>query len=248
MELTWNGQRVDGVDIVRLPANVSLQQAADYLSQHQDGRDTLGVQGDNGDYLVLGHGLRAPSNNETLSIDGQAVLPAFLENENDTQPEGFVDPRDANVARSQMYTGVTAIAGAVAGGILGARFGGKIGGAIGSAVGLPVAGIIHTFVFKPLARKISGKPTRTMADIDPSVVQSLVGSAATAVSGTLRPIRSQNGNAPATPTLQPIDRSAIRRPVPPQPVTPPPQPDADDGSQGNGAQAPRAGGYPDGNW
>ena len=203
MDLSWNGQRVDGVEVVRLPQNVSLEQAANFLTQNTDGRDTLGVHGADGDYLVLGHGLRVPAQGESLAIDGQAVLPAFLENENDTKAEGFVDSRDQDVGKSQLYTGITALAGGIAGGIIGGRYFGKVGGAVGSAIGLPVAGLIHNFVFRPLARKISGKPTREMAAIDTTVITRLIGNSAYATGPQpLRRITPQG--------LTPLNRSAVR--------------------------------------
>lgn len=217
MDLSWNGQRVDGVEIVRLPSNISLEMAADHLTQFADGRDTIGVQGQDADYLILGHGLRAPGQGEQLSINGQAVLPAFLENEADTEAEGFVDARDQNVEKNQIYTGVTALAGGIAGGIIGRRYGGKVGAAVGSAVGLPIAGVIHNFVFRPLARKISGKPTLKMAAIDANVVSNLMQK-----SYSLPPtaVRRQ----PTMPGLQPLNRGGIRQPVTRQPVQPTVQP------------------------
>ncbi|MBC7541789.1 MAG: hypothetical protein H7338_03580 [Candidatus Sericytochromatia bacterium] len=218
MDLTWNGAKVDGVEVVRLPANVSLQQAAEFLTQNSDGRDTLGIQGADGDYLVLGHGLRVPGENESLSFNGQPVLPAFFENENDTKTEGYVDPRDLRVERNQIATGVTALAGGIAGGIIGKRIGGgKIGAAIGSAIGLPVAGLIHNFVFRPVARKLTGKPTKDMAQIDVSVLTRLMTSGGAVSTGgrSIRPL-------PTAPGLQPLDRSGLRQPAPvrPQPVAP----------------------------
>jgi hypothetical protein len=219
MDLSWNGQRVDGVEVVRLPANITLEMAADHLTQFADGRDTIGVQGPDADYLVLGHGLRAPNQGEQLSINGQAVLPAFLENEADTEAEGFVDPRDANVEKNQIYTGVTALAGGIAGGIIGRRYGGKVGAAVGSAVGLPIAGVIHNFVFRPLGRKISGKPTLKMASIDASIVSNLMQK-----SYSLPP--QANRRQPVQPGLQPLNRNGIRQPqvYRPQPVQQPTQP------------------------
>jgi hypothetical protein len=216
MDLQWNGQRVDGVEVVRLPANISLEMAADHLTQFADGRDTLGIQGPDADYLVLGHGLRAPGEGERLSINGKAVLPVFLENEADTAAEGFVDPRDQNVEKNQIFTGITALAGGIAGGIIGKRYGGKVGAAVGSAVGLPVAGMIHNHVFRPLGRKISGKPTRDMAAIDANVVTNLMNKAYS--------LPPQARRQPQAPGLRPLDRTGIRQPQPqtyrPQPVQP----------------------------
>jgi hypothetical protein len=214
MDLTWNGARVDGVEIVRLPANISLEMAADHLTQFADGRDTIGVQGADADYLILGHGLRAPGEGERLSINGQAVLPAFLENEADTAAEGYVDPRDQNVEKNQIFTGITALAGGIAGGIVGNRVGGKVGAAVGSAVGLPIAGMIHNHIFRPLSRKITGKPTRDMAAIDQAAVTNLLNK-----SYSLPP---QARRQPVAPGLRPLDRSGIRQPV--QRPQPPQQP------------------------
>jgi hypothetical protein len=215
MDLMWNGQKVDGVEVVRLPANISLEMAADHLTQFADGRDTLGIQGPDADYLVLGHGLRAPDQGERLSINGQAVLPAFLENEADTAPEGFVDPRDLKVERKMIATGVTAIAGGIAGNIIGRRVGGKMGAAVGSAIGLPIAGVIHNHVFRPLSRKITGKPTLTMSTIDATVVSNLMKQAY-----SLPP--TANRRQTVAPGLQPLNRGGIRQPQTyrPQPVQP----------------------------
>lgn len=214
MNLTWNGQRVDGVEVVRLPANVSLEQAAQWLDAQPDGRDTLGVAGQDGDYLVLGHGLRAPQAGEYLAINGRPVLPAFLEDEASTAAEGFLDPRDANQEGSLIRTGVVAIGGAILGGIAGSKLGGatgarngaRWGAALGSTLGLPIAGMIYENGVKPGFRKITGKPTQQAAQVNTAVIQRLLAS----------------GNAYSVPatqqrTLTPVSRSALQAP-PAQPV------------------------------